>query len=92
MAHALTSFQVAPQTLFRQLADEAVVLNLETGQYYGLDAIGVAIWRWLEGGYSAADIVIALTQLYDVEQPTAQRDVAALLDQFVAAGLVQPAT
>lgn len=88
MAHAPKSFQVASQTLFRQLADEAVVLNLDTGQYYGLDAVGVDIWRWLEAGYTRADIVTALTQTYAVDQPTAQRDVDALLAQLVTAGLV----
>lgn len=89
MAHNMPiHYHTAHQSLFRQLVDEAVILNLETGQYYGLDAIGADIWRRLEAGQDCADIATALTQIYDVDHATARRDVDAFLAQLAAAGLV----
>ncbi len=41
--------------LFRQLDDEAVLLNLDTGRYYGFDEVGLRMWR-------------ALSETDDVEQ------------------------
>ena len=30
------------------LGEEAVILNLKSGEYYGLDPVGAKIWGWLE--------------------------------------------
>jgi hypothetical protein len=36
---------VSEDAVFRELDGEAVVLNLETGVYYGLDTVGTTIWQ-----------------------------------------------
>ena len=42
--------------LSTELQDEGVLLNLETGEYFGLDAVGLDMWRALaaEGSVEAA--------------------------------------
>ena len=36
---------VSEDAVFRELDGEAVVLNLESGVYYGLDPVGTTIWQ-----------------------------------------------
>ena len=49
----------APDVLFRTIGDEAVLLNLRTEMYLGLDPVGTRVWSVLhespsiEAGYEA---------------------------------------
>ena len=41
-------FRIPDEVIFRELDGEAVILNLDTGIYFGLDAVGTRIWRLIE--------------------------------------------
>jgi len=43
----------------RDLQGELVLLNLRTGVYFGLDAVGSRIWQLIEDRRSSRDIVEA---------------------------------
>lgn len=73
---------------FRDIADEAVVLNLSTGMYFGLDSVGTRIWHLLAEHGSSEPVVNALLAEYDVEEGRLRRDVEALLQQLLDKGLV----
>ena len=73
---------------FRDIAGEAVVLNLSTGIYFGLDAVGTRIWHLLAEHGSSEPVVNALLAEYDVEEERLRRDVEALLQQLMDKGLV----
>ena len=38
-------FLVHPSVICRELSGETVLLNLESGVYYGLDAVGTRVWQ-----------------------------------------------
>ncbi|MEK6533340.1 MAG: PqqD family protein [Nitrospirota bacterium] len=73
---------------FRDIADEAVVLNLSTGIYFGLDSVGTRIWHLLAEHGSNEPVVNALLAEYDVEEGRLRRDVEALIQQLLDKGLV----
>lgn len=73
---------------FRDIAGEAVVLNLSTGMYFGLDAVGTRIWRLLAEHGSSEPVVNTLLAEYDVEEERLRRDIEALLQQLLDKGLV----
>jgi hypothetical protein len=70
------------------LAGEAVVLNLETGIYFGLDEVGASVWRLLERPVSVREICDALMKQYDVERARVETDVVELLTEMMKEGLV----
>ena len=39
---------IGPDVVFRELDGEAVILNLETGLYFGLNEMGTRIWQRLD--------------------------------------------
>ena len=49
------------------LGGETVILNLKTGIYHGLDAIGTEIWQLLQNSTTVNNILNTLLQEYDVE-------------------------
>lgn len=58
---------------------EAVVLNLETKNYYKLNETGIAIWKGLDAGRSPAEIAAEIARAYDVAEAEARADVDALV-------------
>lgn len=72
-----------------KLGDEAVLLNVETGVYFGLDEIGTRIWDLLIAGVTPNEIVTQLLDEYDVEREQLCADVRDFLQALVRKGLAQ---
>jgi hypothetical protein len=75
--------------VYADLDGEAVLLNVDTGIYYGLDEVGTAIWRVLERGACETEIVERLLEEYDVEPAQLRGDVSTFLALLVDKGLAQ---
>lgn len=74
-----------------ELGEEAVLLNVESGTYFGLDEVGTRIWHLLAEGRDEAAIARALQDEYDVDAAMLRADVAAFLELLAAKGLARPA-
>lgn len=70
---------------------EIVILSIERGTYFGLDDIGSEIWRRLETPVRVGVLCDALTEKYEVDRATVQRDVLQLLESLAANGLISVA-
>ena len=88
-----TKFQLPEEVLFREIGGEAVILNIKTGKYYGLNEMGARIWaRLLEKG-SLQAACQALLEEYDVSEAQLQADMLQLVEGLAEKGLltVEPA-
>jgi len=74
--------------LFQQLQDEAVLLNLDSGQYFGLDQVGTRIWNLLVDGKALPQVVSAIVEEYEVDSAQCEADLLKLLQDLEAQGLV----
>jgi Coenzyme PQQ synthesis protein D (PqqD) len=79
---------VSPQTVARKVGNEAVILDLVSGNYFGLDPVGARMWQLMETGTSLAAVCDALVAEYDVSREALQRDVLALAGDLVEKKLV----
>jgi hypothetical protein len=70
------------------LGGETVILNLKTGVYHGLNEVGARIWNLIEQPSSVSDIKQTLLQEYEVEAQQCDRDLKALVEDLLAAGLI----
>jgi hypothetical protein len=80
---------IAPDVLASELAAEVVMLSLRDGIYYGLDGVGVEIWRMLQTPATVPHIVAVLVETYDVDAARCRNDVLTLLSTLVERGLVE---
>ena len=71
------------------MGDEVVVLDLNSGTYYGLDELGARIWTLIEQPASLPAIRETIMSEYEVDAETCERDILAFLNQMQAAGLVE---
>jgi hypothetical protein len=82
-------FVVNESVVSAVLDDEAVLLNAESGIYYGVDAVGTRIWQLLTEGMSEDDVVNQLVDEYDVELTQLRTDVAEFLTRLHTEQLVR---
>jgi len=80
---------VAPSddAVFRELEGESVLLNLETGMYYGLDEVGTRAWQLAAADGSLRAVRDALAEEYEAEPAVIEHDLLALADTLIGKGL-----
>lgn len=72
-----------------EVEGEAVILSLADGVYYGLDPVGARVWTLLEQPRTVAELRDAVVAEWEVDAPTAERDLLVLLDALAERGLVE---
>lgn len=72
----------------RQVAEEIVILDLASGNYYGLDAVGARIWSLLTAGKTPAEVLQTVVEEFDVAPEEFERDLLKLLHELKEKGLV----
>lgn len=72
----------------QQTGDEAVLLDLASEFYFGLDTVGVQVWRLLEQDPDVQRAFDILLREYDVPPDTLEHDLLNLLGTLADAGLV----
>lgn len=77
------------QTLLdTEINDETVLMDVQKGEYYGLDDIASAVWQLLAQPTTAAQIITTLIQRYDGEAEIIRRDTLALLQNMAERDLL----
>jgi hypothetical protein len=71
------------------LGDEAVILGLGDGVYYGLDAVGARVWSLIAAPRRVSEIVGAVTEEFDVAPERCEQDVLALLGELAEHRLIR---
>jgi hypothetical protein len=78
-----------PGQISSDVAGEAVILNLQSGIYYGLNEVGATVWNLIQQPQKVETIRQTLLQEYDVEPEVCTPDLLHLLQELQAAGLVE---
>jgi hypothetical protein len=80
------------KVVHEELENEVVVVNLDSGHYYILEATAIAIWKLLVGGASLAETVEALHRRYAGDRPAIQDAVATFVAELEQEGLLTGAS
>ena len=83
-----TRFVAVPGCLATALGDEIVVLNLESGVYYGLNPVAACVWSRISTPCSLRELVAAVEDEFDTGGHDTESDVRNLLDTLSGHGLV----
>jgi Coenzyme PQQ synthesis protein D (PqqD) len=84
----LDSLVVDGDVLFRQLDDEAVLLDLKSGTYFGLNDVGARTWQLILEHGVLSRVLEALVAEYAAEREVIERDLLELARQLVTRQLV----
>lgn len=94
MSQLLAARLKIPATVLSQsLADEMVLLHMDSATYFGLNPLGARIWQLLraERGRSLKEIRQLLQLEYDVEEAELTRDLLRFTQSLSEHGLIEVA-
>jgi hypothetical protein len=78
----------SPDVLVQELDGEAVLLNLESERYFGLDDVGTRVWQHVLEHRLLGRVCEEMQKEYDVDAPTLRADVLHLVEALIDAGIV----
>lgn len=81
----MTNYVLNDEKMFADITDGiAIIINSETGIYYGMNTLGTAVFENLINGSSVADVLAALKAL-----PNVPADIENRLNAFIEAIVAQ---
>ena len=79
---------VAKEQISSDLGEEAIILNLKSGTYHGLNEVAVQIWNIIQQPKSVKEVRTRILEEYEVDTQQCDRDLKALLKELTEAGLI----
>lgn len=83
-------YRTSSQTVSDLIDGEAVIINLETGNYYNLRDVGAAIWPRLVKGAGTEDLVSFVARKYAIDAERVGQEILAFLNDLEQEGLIHP--
>jgi hypothetical protein len=83
-----STFEVPAHVVARRIGDDSVILDLQSGTYFGLDPVGARIFELVAQGRALGDIQRTILAEYEVAADVLEADLERLLDDLQSHGLV----
>ncbi|MCB1056571.1 MAG: PqqD family protein [Acidobacteria bacterium] len=83
------SIHLSDQVLFRELEGEAVLLDLASQRYFGLEAVGTRIWQLVAEHGDRERILAELETEFAADPATLASDLDEFLEHLERAGLLR---
>lgn len=83
------TFTIPSGVMARAVGSEIVLLDLDSGTYFGLDTVGSRLWQLFEQGKSIAEACDVLINEYEVDYETLLNDAQALAEDLLAKKLMR---
>jgi len=74
--------EISKDLVYQELDGEMVLLDMKSGQYFGIDEIGCRIWRMLEDKVPPVSIIEKLLEEYEVEKDLCRQQVVTFLEKL----------
>ncbi|MBA7565521.1 hypothetical protein ES708_07205 [subsurface metagenome] len=80
----------SPKIIYETIDNEVVIIDFDTGNYYGMNNLGSIIWQFIESGYTANEIVGAIINQYQSSREVVMKTVDKFLCELEQEGLITP--
>lgn len=78
------------ETVFAQEVDgEMVLLDMNSENYFGLDAVGTDIWQAIQEKETLQEVLETLLEQYDVEEDLLKKDLLAFVEKLKESELIE---
>lgn len=80
--------KLSDEVLFQELEGDAVLLDMKSGVYFGLDRVGTRMWQLMSDTQPLSAVVAAVVSEFDVAEERCAEDVLALARKLAEQGLL----
>ena len=86
---ANTKIQHSPNATFQIVADEAILIHLNTGVYYSLNDVGTSFWNLMDGQRTIGECADAIAAEYDAPREVVLSDLLELAEELATEDLAR---
>jgi hypothetical protein len=79
----------SPDVVYRELAEEVVLVNLETNRIFALNETGARFWQLLVAGCSQAEIVSCLSSEFQIGPDLVTDEIDGIIGALAKEGLIE---
>lgn len=79
----------SPDQVSGDLDGRVVLLSIQNGEYYNMNAVGSRVWALLEKPTTAAALIERLMSEFEVERGKCEREVLVFLEKLRQSGLLK---
>ena len=72
-----------------KIGDEVVMLDMDSGFYFGLNSVASIIWEMLEKAISFEEVINELMKEYNVDRQTCEKDTRSFWDQLLERNIIK---
>lgn len=83
-----TTIKQNPELITSEVDGERVMMDMKTGEYFGLDSIGTRIWDLIESPAKISEIIEILINEFDVSKEQCENDTIEFISELVDKKLV----
>src|SRR3990172_11961862 len=85
----MVQVKIRSDAIFQQLEGEAVLLNMQTGTFFGLNPVGTRIWELLSQHGDLETVTAKFCEEYDVTEDQFLSHLSEFIDKLRRKGLVE---
>ena len=85
----IDNLRVSKDVIFQELEGEAVLLNVESGIFFGLDPVAKRMWELLSELGQAEKVLKQLLQEYETSEEQLHKDLTDFIEKLKSKGLVE---
>lgn len=89
MVNFMKLYKTSTKYLYSEIDSEAVILDVNSGTYFGLNEVSKSVWQILQTPSSSKQVIEKILAEYEVSEEEATRDVEGLLKEMLGSGLVE---
>jgi hypothetical protein len=83
------TLRIPANVIAREIDGETVIVNLTSGNCFGLDRVGTRVWQLVTEMGSADRVLDAMLAEFDVDEKRLRQDLDQLLAQLRSRGLLE---
>lgn len=85
-----TVVQLDPELIFSKVGEEIVLLSMETGDYFKVNAVGSRIWDLISEPMEIAEICNVLKSEYEIDSDVCENEVVSFISELKAKSFLAP--
>lgn len=85
----IDNLRISKEVIFQELEGEAVLLNMQSGIFFGLNPVAKRMWELLSELGQAEKVLQQLLQEYDASEEKLRQDLVDFIEKLKSKGLVE---
>ena len=84
-----TILRQSDNATFETVAEEAILIRLDTGTYFSLNKVGTEFWEMIDGEHTIAEHAAVIAEKYEVDPQMVTGDLLELAEEMHEERLVE---